>query len=289
MNNLYEDIKGNPHFNRLEIGDLLFAEYTCPLESKQFGIWTQHDYLVHVVSGKKTWHTPDGSWPVSGGETLFFKKGAAVVEQHFESDFCVMIFFIPDSLTREVATQHLTDLGKCPVSHGSDSHAIPVQSDLGLSGFFTSMRTYFSGKEKPTEPLLRLKIKELILSILLSRTNPELSIYLRMLANSDGPSLPNIMEVNFRYRLSLDEFARLSHRSLSSFKRDFSKHFGEPPGRWILARRLDYAAALLRSNGEMNITEIVFDSGFEDVSHFNKAFKKRFETSPTLYRKGKDG
>ena len=286
MNNLYEDIKGNPHFNRLEIGDLLFAEYTCPLESKMFGIWTQHDYLVHVVSGTKTWHTPDGSWPVSGGETLFFKKGAAVVEQHFESDFCVMIFFIPDSLTREVASRHVADLGPCPASEGKESRAIPVHSDLGLSGFFTSMKTYFAGDEKPTEPLLRLKLKELILSILLSRKNPQLSLYLRTLANSDGPSLPSIMEANFRYRLSLDEFSRLTHRSLSSFKRDFQKHYGQPPGRWILARRLNYAAALLRNSSEMNITEIVFDSGFEDVSHFNKAFKMRFGTSPTLYRQG---
>lgn len=285
MNNLHDDIRGNPSFNRLEIGDLLFAEYTCPLEAKLFEIWTDQDYLVHVVSGKKTWHTPNGSWTVSDGETLFFRKGAAVVEQHFETDFCVMIFFIPDSLTREVVTAHLTELGPVPRGGGAPPCAIPVKSDVGLDAFFTAMKTYFSGKERPGELLLRLKLKELILGILLSRANPELSAYFRTIADSDRPSLPAIMEANFRYRLSLEEFARLCHRSLSSFKRDFRKHFGDSPGRWLLQKRLEYAAALLRGNRDKTVTEVVFDSGFEDVSHFNRAFKSRFNLSPTAFRK----
>ena len=284
MNNLYDDIRGNPAFNRLEIGDLLFAEYTCPLEAKMFGIWTEQDYLVHVVSGKKTWHTPDGSWPVQGGETLFFKKGAAVVEQFFESDFCVMIFFIPDSVARDVVTQHRSDLQPSARKESEKGRAIPVRADVGLTAFFDSMKIYFSGGDKPTEALLRLKLNELILSILTSRANPDLASYLWALAESDGPSLPALMEANFRYNLSLEDFARLCHRSLSSFKRDFRKHFNDTPGRWLLQRRLDYAAALLRSAGDKTVTEIAFESGFADLSHFNKAFKKRFQMPPTTFR-----
>jgi AraC-like DNA-binding protein len=287
MNNLRNDISGNPHFNRLEIGDLLFSEYTCPLETRMFGIWTDQDYLVHVVSGKKTWHTPDGSWTVSDGQTLFFKKGAAFVEQHFEADFCVLLFFIPDAIVREVVGENIAELGRPHRSEGGEKCAIPVTSDLGLDVFFDSMKSYFSGDERPSEPLLRLKLKELVLSILTSKANPYLSFYFRSVAGSEGPSLPGIMESNFRYRLSLEEFARLCHRSLSSFKRDFQKHFNEPPGRWLIQKRLDYAAALLLSAEDKNITDVVFDCGFEDVSHFSKAFKKRFGKSPSAYREEK--
>lgn len=285
MNNLYDDIRNTPTFNRLEIGELLFAEYTCPLDSKIFELWTQQDYLVHVVSGKKTWHTSDASWTMHGGETLFLRKGAAVIEQHFEVDFCVLIFFVPDQLTREVVSSYLTELDSPPSSAGAQRPAIPVTSDVGLQAFIESMKTYFASDEKPTEALLRLKLKELILSILTSRANPELASYFCTLAGSSSPSLADIMEENFRYRLSMDEFARLCHRSLSSFKRDFRAHYNETPGRWLLEKRLDYAAALLRSQADKNITDIVFDSGFEDSSHFSKAFKKKFGTSPTDYRK----
>ena len=55
-----------------------------------------------------------------------------------------------------------------------------------------------------------------------------------------------------------------------------------PPSPRFLS--LDYAAALLRSGEDRNVTEIVFDSGFEDVSHFSKAFRNRFGKSPTAYR-----
>ena len=284
MNNLHDDISGSPAFNRLQVGEFLFAEYTCPLEAKMFEIWTEQDYLVHVISGRKTWHTSDGSWTVGAGQTLLFKKGAAIVEQHFETDFCVMIFFVPDAITREVVEEHVGELGRCPRHEDGEKCAIPVQSDLALDVFFDSMKTYFAGGEKPTEPLLRLKLKELVLGILTSRANPALSFYFRSLASSEGPSLSSIMEANFRYRLSLEQFARLCHRSLSTFKRDFQKHFNESPGRWIQQKRLDYAAALLRSTEHLNVTEVVFESGFEDVSHFSKAFKNRFGTSPSAYR-----
>ena len=289
MNNLYEDIQANPTFNRLEVGDLLFAEYTCPLETDLFEVWSDHDYLVHVVSGRKTWHTSDGSWTVTDGETLFFKKGAAVVEQHFETDFCVLIFFIPDPLPREVIADHLSELDPAPPGGGTPQSAIPVQDDVGLNAFFSSMKSYFSGDEKPTEPLLRLKLKELILSVLLSKTNPDLACYFRDLAASEGPSLSATMEANYRYRLSLDEFAKLCHRSLSSFKRDFRKHYDEAPGRWLLQKRLDFAAALLRSGPKKTITDVVFDSGFEDVSHFSRAFRDRYQMSPTEYRESSKG
>ena len=284
MNNLHDDISGNPAFNRLEVGEFLFAEYTCPLEAKMFEIWTEQDYLVHVISGSKTWHTPDGSWTVGGGQTLFFKKGAAVVEQHFEADFCVLIFFVPDAIAREVVEENLGEVGRCPRPEGGETCAIPLESALGLDVFFDSLRTYFAVSEKPTAPLLRLKLKELILGILTSRSNPALSFYFRSLANCEGPSLSSLMEANFRYRLSLEQFARLCHRSLSSFKRDFRKQYNESPGRWIQQKRLDYAAALLRSTDHMNVTDVVFESGFEDVSHFSKAFKNRFGKSPSSYR-----
>lgn len=85
------------------------------------------------------------------------------------------------------------------------------------------MRTYFSGREKPSEPLLRLKLKELVVSILTGGSNRALAGYFQFLSQGDGPSVAEIMEANFRFNLSLDEYAALCHRSLSSFKRDFQE------------------------------------------------------------------
>jgi AraC family transcriptional regulator, exoenzyme S synthesis regulatory protein ExsA len=283
MLNLYEAVRTNPSYNKLEIGDFLFAEYTCGVKDDKLPIWTETDYLMHVVTGAKTWHATDGVWRARPGETLFLKKGAAIVEQHFEEEVCLLMFFIPDALVRSTVREMAGSLKLTPSRIEPIKSATRVQDDTALVAFFQSMRLYFSGKEKPSEPLLRLKLKELVIGILTSGTNPALAAYFRQIGERDAPSVAEIMEANFRYNLSLEEYAKLCHRSLSSFKREFQTHFQESPGKWLQQKRLDYSAALLRGS-KMNVTEIAFESGFEDVSHFSRVFKERFDVPPVAYR-----
>lgn len=283
MLNLYDDIRTGKHYNKFDLGDLLFAEYTCPIEDKRFDIWTKTDYIVHVVSGKKIWHTTNGSFSAESGQTLYFKKGAAIVEQFFDVDFCLLLFFIPDEFVRNIVKELAGELNNASVSVDKNDSAIRVNSDAALSVYFQAMRAFFANVEKPSEHLLKLKLKELIVSILLSKNNSELSSYFRSLADTTSPGIGEIMEANFRYNLSLENYAELCHRSLSSFKRDFQKKFNESPGSWLLKKRLDYAAVLLRNNG-MNISQIMFESGFENLSHFSKSFKDKFGISPVKFR-----
>jgi AraC-like DNA-binding protein len=211
------------------------------------------------------------------------RVGAAIVEQHFEVNFCLLMFLIPDDFVRSTVREIAGSLVAAQAGLATIKSAVRVENDVALSAFFQSMRTYFSGKEKPSEPLVRLKVKELIVSILTSGRNPALAAYFRHLGEGTLPSVVESMEANFRFNLSLEEYARLCHRSLSSFKRDFQTSFQESPGKWLLQKRLDYSAALLRTS-KMNVTEIAFESGFEDVSHFSRVFKDRFDVPPMTYR-----
>jgi len=109
MLNMYNEIRANLHFNKFSVGELLFVEYKCPIEQDAAGLWTPMDYFVHVLSGNKTWRTTEGTWTLEKGQTLFFKKGSAVVYQDFKEDFCVMVFFVSDALSA-------TSSGKFPAS-----------------------------------------------------------------------------------------------------------------------------------------------------------------------------
>jgi len=202
MNNLFDGIKEDPRFNKLKIGEFLFAEYTCPIESKKSEIWTEQDYLVHVVKGKKTWHTTDGSWVLKPGQTIFFRKGGALVEQHFEEDFCLLIFFVPDGIISEVWNENYSTLKNPRSSARLERCAIPVEHDLGLEAFLDSRKHCFSGSETPPEAMLRLKLKELILSIFVSKRNSDLASYLFTLARNEGLTVGQIMEANFRYAVT---------------------------------------------------------------------------------------
>ncbi|MBE7540081.1 MAG: helix-turn-helix transcriptional regulator [Opitutaceae bacterium] len=283
MLNLPDVIRSNRAFDRLSIGDVLIARYTCPLTDDEVGLWAESDYLVHVLTGRKTWRTAAGTWTARAGDAIFFKKGACIVEQHREEEFCVLMFFIPDALVREV----VNDLGPGPARESKavqdPSAAIRVLDDVTLTGFFHSMRTYFAQTERPPEALLRLKLKELLVGVMTGRHNPELAAYLGWLAGHVLPPLASLMEANFRHNLPLEAYARMSHRSLSSFKREFHAQFGVPPGQWLRDRRLAHAAQLLRAT-DRPVTEIAFDCGFEDASHFTKAFHLRFGQPPSAMR-----
>lgn len=286
MLNMYDEIRASLHYNKFEIGEMLIAEYKCPIEDESLGIWTSMDSFIHVLSGKKTWRTTQGSWTAQAGQTLYIKKGASIIEQHMDEDFCVLLLFISDDFIRDIVKEQSGQLVDTGQHDDNQERAININVDIQLSAYFQSMLAYFSAKEKPSEPLLSLKIKELVLGIILGSNNPTLASYFLSLSRLANSSITQMMEANFCYNLAMEDFARLCGRSLSSFKRDFQAAYDTSPGKWLLQKRLEYSAALLR-NTDHQITQICFDCGFEDLSHFSKSFKKQFGSSPATFRKGK--
>ena len=284
MQNLYDIIRSSMFFNKFEVGELIFVEYTCPLEDESSATWSHSDYVVHVLSGKKTWRTSEGSWSVSKGQTIYVKKGAAIVNQFFDDDFCMLGFFINDEFIQNIVREVSGELDLASSTKETSFSAVEIENDIIMEAYFQSILPYFSGKEKPSKSVLILKMKELIINLLTNKNNLSLSSYLQSLCSIEKPAIQQIMEANFYYNLSLEEFARLCHRSLSSFKRDFTKLYNDSPGKWLKQKRLDYSAVLLK-NSDLNISQIVFESGFEDLSHFSKSFKEKFNISPQQFRK----
>jgi AraC family transcriptional regulator len=59
--------------------------------------------------------------------------------------------------------------------------------------------------------------------------------------------------------------------------------FGESPGQYMIQRRLSFAAMLLKKTAK-TIQEVAYESGFESPEHFTRMFKKKYNTSPSVYR-----
>ena len=159
-----------------------------------------------------------------------------------------------------------------------------VYLDEVLSAYFPSVLSYFAKEEPPPGNLLEIKFKELIFDLLLSPGNESLCSYLKSLCDRSKTSINEIMQSNFTYNMKLEEFAYLSGRSITSFKRDFVSTFNCTPGKWLLKRRLEHARYLLEVT-DKNINELVFETGFENASHFIRVFKQAFGLSPLQFKK----
>ena len=153
-----------------------------------------------------------------------------------------------------------------------------------LNSFFVSMFAYFSQTREPDQSLLELKFRELILTLADNPQNAELlSYFCSLMQEPQSVSLQRVMDDNFCFNLKLEQYAALSNRSLSAFKRDFQKQFNSTPGKWLLEKRLSHAMHLL-CNMKRTVSEAAFESGFENPSHFSRSFKERFGTPPAAVK-----
>jgi AraC-like DNA-binding protein len=88
-----------------------------------------------------------------------------------------------------------------------------------------------------------------------------------------------------RYAEPLDvaELARAARLSPAHFSREFQRAFGETPHRYLLTRRMERAAALLRTT-DHTVADICMTVGLRSVGSFTTSFRRMFGLSPTAYR-----
>lgn len=93
----------------------------------------------------------------------------------------------------------------------------------------------------------------------------------------------DLVDARYREPLDVPTLARAAHLSPAHFSREFRRTFGETPHRYLLTRRLERAAALLRDT-DRSVAEICFAVGLRSVGSFTTSFTRTFGLSPTAYR-----
>ena len=89
---------------------------------------------------------------------------------------------------------------------------------------------------------------------------------------------------NFKHSITLESMARDLGVSKYVLSRIFSKTFHKNFNQYLNDARLGYACQRLENTND-TITELCLDSGFKSLRTFNRAFKEKFKTSPSEYRK----
>lgn len=282
MVNYYELVVNNPeYFKQFSCKDLLFLNYDCPVKVKKAAKWSEHNYIYYVLAGKKTLHTTHNSITLTKGSIAFIKKGACIVEQFFEEAFCVVVFIMPDSFIRSVLKDYAPAK---PATAAETPPVISIYDDEMIRGFYQSIIPYFVSADKVPEEILELKFKELLLYMLHNPANEELHNYFISMKEQRGSSIREIMETNYAYNLGIEAYAKMTNRSVSSFKRDFQSIYKTTPGRWLMEKKLSHAKKLLLET-DSSIVNVAFDSGFENGAHFSRLFKQKTGITPLEFRK----
>jgi AraC-like DNA-binding protein len=93
----------------------------------------------------------------------------------------------------------------------------------------------------------------------------------------------DLADARYSEPLGVDDLAHAAGLSRAHFSREFKTAFGESPHAYLLTRRLERAATLLRVT-DRSVMEICMDVGLSSVGSFTTSFKRMFGRTPTAYR-----
>lgn len=93
----------------------------------------------------------------------------------------------------------------------------------------------------------------------------------------------DLVDARYSEPLTVDDMAAAAGLSRAHFSREFRRAFGEPPHAYLLTRRLERAAALLRGT-DRSVADVCLSVGLTSIGSFTTSFSRTFGVSPTVYR-----
>lgn len=241
--------------------------------------------FYYVLKGEVTAYTPTTTIHTATNEGLALHCGTFMNEyfcQEEETHFEAVAIHLNKDLLRKIYDADFPDfwanLSKIkPIKHRS------ISSSFLLNNYIKSLLIYFENPELVSDQLLKLKLRELI--ILLAKTDncDTIKALIGGLFSPIENNFKTTIEANIYNNLSIEELAQIAGYSLSTFKREFAKHYGASPAKYIKAQRLAQASKLLYQQ-DLRISDIAYDCGFNDLASFSKSFLKAYGVSPSEYR-----
>ncbi len=236
------------------------------------------NFLVYIEKGELTIYNNNENHVVKQGEFCLVKKythGKYLKRKEGNLDgFKEVIFLLHDTFIQEIVNDFKISGSIPPIT----KNVISLKSTPILMGLISSIKHYFQQDEAFDHQLIRLKTKEAILAI--TQNNPDLLYVFHDFSQPARANLKSFMENNFNRGFSIEQLAKMSGRSISTFNRDFKEMFNTTPHKWIKNKRLELALYIL-SNTNRKSSDIYLEVGFEDLAHFSRSFKNYFGYNPT--------
>jgi AraC-like DNA-binding protein len=233
--------------------------------------------ITHIYEGRLAVNDGEKQIILKPGDTFFGKRNSLfrftkLASKNEPLKTVAIVFSQPFLL--DYYASHTPDLQTGLISDAS----FGIKPNILWHNYFESLKPCIDFPEQLPEELNRLKQMEgftLFRSMYAGVDN--------ILSNFKMPDkidLEAFMLKNYLFNLSMDRFAYLTGRSLSSYKRDFKQIFNEAPQRWLTEKRLQLAHQLITLE-KKKPSEVYLQAGFENLSHFSYAFKNKFGLSPS--------
>ena len=243
-----------------------------------------------IIRGEKRVFINDSTTTLSAGEMFVFGEGIHYEENILQDGaFEQIVFYIStEDLEKIIISVSQNYNISCQSNHicnkCRNTNFIATEPSPIIAEFFGYINRYFRHNSiRVTEAVEQIKLTELIFLILSDEDNC-IKRFISLRADKASGKFAQQIYDNLFNDISIEQLAKQTNRSLTSFKKEFRRQFAQPPHKWFIEKRLQRAKILLITTN-MTISEIGSHCAFSNISHFIKLFKQHFNNTPAALRK----
>jgi AraC-like DNA-binding protein len=259
--------------------------------SSNIGSVTLSRYAIgYILHGTKNFFYGDKCCSVSKGEIFYMGIGHHHVENIGEEDTPfeeIVFYYTPTSLQHIISHLNITYGVRFSNNHSCEwcrtRNYVAMPAWNTIKSFFINTNSYLREELfRHDETAENIKLTELLYLLI---SHGDSCIKSKLLRNMDVAS-GNFEQIVYNHMfkdISIEQLSEICNRSLTSFKKEFKRHFDMPPHKWYIRQRLIHSRLLLISTTK-SVSEIGHECAFPNTSHFIKLFKKEYSITPSAYR-----
>ena len=288
-------------FKDRRLENLVENRTTYTLESAELNVYETHHYAEEVVlqfnqpvfasmiEGKKIMHLRDQSpFDFLPGESIMMPADEIMKIDFPEARMnnptrCLAMTISPDKIRQIVGDMNymLPKLGEWKL--GDSNYAFT--NDAAIAQIIHRLIFLFAENHESKDLFVDMMLKELIIRVMQSENRN--SLEKDSCSSSTSHRLAAVIEYikgHLTEQLNVSDLSKVACMSESNFFRVFKNELGITPVDYINEVKIKKAATMLRDNS-VQVKEVYLACGFNNVSYFNRMFKKVMHQTPTAYRR----
>ncbi|MBL8000508.1 MAG: helix-turn-helix transcriptional regulator [Flavobacteriales bacterium] len=266
------------YFGAAPQADVFFQPYTNGGKAIRTQVALTHHLISLLQEGEKEVIVAGRREQVDASQLLLLASTSSIMSEHSLQGRPMrsLLLFIAPSFLVDFCARHGLK------SRGAAAELLPLPQDDFTRLFARSVALLGPSTLNADAAMRHTKAEELLLYLHAKHPAGFARFIAAAVRDRDALPLRSVVALHQDSNLTVPELAFLCHMSVSTFKRRFHEAFGMAPGRYLHARRMERARAMLER--KLRPSEIYLDLGYESLAAFSTEFKKHFGVAPTAMR-----
>lgn len=259
--------------------------YNSDVASINARIELRQNLFSFLLEGRKSVQYAGTHVTINPNQFLLLSSGNCLMTEKIAAPgglYKSILFFFDSELLADFFIRH-PQAFQASIKQTNEAPCLMFEKDAFLINFIDSLGCMLASSQPLSAEMRKVKLEELLLY--LSEQYPEKIQRLRNLSYEadDHLLISQAITANIYTAVTVEELAFLCNMSQSTFKRRFAKIYGTSPNKWLLEKRMQRAAQLLKQ-GECKASEIYFELGYENLASFIQSFKQVYGLTPKQYQ-----